>query len=404
VPPAKALPTSLLESLQVVLKVSESCNLKCSYCYFFFAGDESWKSHPVSIALDTVGHVGAYLRQLATAHHLKQIEVILHGGEPLLMRNDRFRKLLQTFRQHETPDFCFVFSIQTNAVLIDDEWVDIFAEFNVSVGVSLDGNREVNDLHRIDAQGHSSYDDTITGLRKVQEAARQGRLREPGIICVVNPQADGAKTYRHFVDDLQVKSLSLRIPIYTHDRAPVPEAIININRFMQDALGEWLKDDDASVSVREFVRPLNAMVRDDVADFTAEFSEDYRNIVSISSNGDVGPEDGVRTVHPRFANIGLNVRDSSFEQLIATNAWHEMHAAATTAPEACKQCVWWRMCKGGPLVTRFSDMNGFNNPSIYCEGLKEMYSMIADALAHTGISREEVFSRLQAKPLNEKAL
>lgn len=391
----ESMPLSLLENLQVVLKISERCNLKCSYCYFFFGGDESWKRHPVSIELKTVEHVAAYLQQLALKYRLPKIELILHGGEPLLLPKDRFKKLLQVFRQHETSAFRFDFSLQTNAVLIDDEWIELFSEFNILIGVSLDGAKEINDLHRIDTHGRSSYDDTVSGLRKLQAAAREGRIHYPGLICVVNPQADGTKTYRHFVDELAAQDISFRIPIYTHDNNIAANDIEHINRFMRDALVQWLQDDNPAIAVREFQRPLNAMIRDDAAEFTAEFGEDYRNIVGISSNGDVGPEDGVRTAHPRFAESALNVRNSAFNELTSTAIWEEMRDAAAKAPEVCGTCKWWRICKGGPLVTRFSNAKGFNNPSIYCEGLKERYAMIAKALEDTGVPDETIFRRLQ---------
>lgn len=400
----EGIPRPLLESLQVVLKISERCNLKCSYCYFFFGGDESWRTHPVSIDLETVEHVAKYLQQLALAHCLPKIELILHGGEPLLLPKDRFRKLLTTFRQHETHEFRFDFSLQTNAVLIDEEWIDIFEEFDILIGVSLDGEKEVNDLHRIDTHGRSSYDDTVGGLRKLQTAAQIGRIHYPGLICVVNPQADGAKTYRHFVDDLVVHDISFRIPIYNHDSDVPVSDIDNINRFMRKALTQWLQDDNPAICVREFQRPLNAMIRDDAAVFTAEFGEDYRNILGISSNGDVGPEDGVRTVHPRFAESSLNASSSVFDDLTSTSVWTEMREAAAKAPEICKQCQWWRLCKGGPLVTRFSNSKGFNNPSIYCEGLKERYTMVAKALMDTGLSSETIARRLQIETFDGEVL
>ncbi|EQD79036.1 Radical SAM domain protein, partial [mine drainage metagenome] len=142
--------------------------------------------------------------------------------------------------------------IQTNAMLINDEWIDLFEKHKVSVGVSLDGPKETNDKERRDHRGHGTYTRTVSGLIKLQDAARRGRLLGyPGIISVIDPTSSGRETYRHFVDELGVHSMSFHLPMDTYEsfgrRDPMPYAT-----FICDVFDEWARDNNPEIYVRMF--------------------------------------------------------------------------------------------------------------------------------------------------------
>ena len=168
-----------LQNLNIVFKISERCNLKCDYCYFFFGGDETWKLHPPMVPQQVIEDLGAFAARAAHDYGLEVITLIFHGGEPLLMKRPRFAEMCETLRRYENG-FHFDFGLQTNGVLVDDEWISLFERHKVSVGVSLDGTRGINDQHRLDFRGRSSYDRTVAGLRRIQEAAAHGKLGRSG--------------------------------------------------------------------------------------------------------------------------------------------------------------------------------------------------------------------------------
>jgi uncharacterized protein len=60
-------------------------------------------------------------------------------------------------------------SFQTNGTLIDADWCTLFKEWRVGVGVSLDGPRELHDLHRKSRSGKGTFDKTIAGIRALRE-------------------------------------------------------------------------------------------------------------------------------------------------------------------------------------------------------------------------------------------
>ena len=387
------MPALSIPNLNIVFKISERCNLKCDYCYFFFGGDDTWKLHPPVVPPKVIDDLGAFAARAARDQGLQAISMIFHGGEPLMMSRPKFAEMCETLRAHENG-FRFDFGLQTNGVLIDDQWIELFERYRVSVGVSLDGTRAVNDLHRLDFKGRSSYDRTVAGLRRLQEAAAQKKMAAPGLLSVINPAADGAAVYRHFAHDLGVARMSFLTPDYTWDSGVGETVIRGVERFLIAALRAWLADRNPQIRVRIFSELLGAMLDPHAMDFVQAYRDDYRNIISVSSNGDLGPEDTLRTLDPRFSSMGLNVARNDLSDLTESAAWREQADAATMRPEACQGCGWWKVCKGGRPVNRYSKSLGFRNHSLYCDGLKEMYAEIGAFLVRNGTPLSEIAFRL----------
>jgi uncharacterized protein len=382
-----------IQDLNIVFKISERCNLKCDYCYFFFAGDDTWKLHPPLVPRNVIEDLGAFAARAARNHELQVITLIFHGGEPLLMTRPRFAEMCETLRRYENR-FRFNFGLQTNGVLVDDEWIDLFERYGVSVGVSLDGSIAVNDLHRLDFKGRSSYDRTVAGLRRLQDAASKGRMPGPGLLSVINPDADGGEVYRHFAHDLGVTQMSFLTPDYTWDSGVGENVVRGIERFLLASLLAWLADKNPRVRVRLFSELLSAMIDTHAMEVVQAYRDDYRNIISVSSNGDLGPEDTLRILDPRFRSLGLNIAKNDLRDLIESEAWREQADAATVKPDGCKDCGWWKICKAGRPINRYSKSRGFSNPSLYCSGLKDMYAHIGAFLVLNGIPLSEIELRL----------
>lgn len=384
-----------VDRLNVVFKVSERCNLKCDYCYFFFAGDDSWKRHPAVVGRDVIEQLGRFCAQAAADYGISEITLIFHGGEPLLMRRSRFDEMCTTLRSME-DGFRFNFGMQTNGVLVSEPWIDLFEKHNVSVGISLDGNRQINDLHRLDKQGRSSYDRVVEGLRKLQAAADAGRIGRPGLLSVINPAADGAATYRTFVHELGVTEMSFLTPDYTWDEPLEAGVVAGIEAFLLDALKAWLADRNPKVSIRVFSELLSALADARAMDLVHTYRDDYRNIISVSSNGDLGPEDTLRILDPRFRDLGLNVATNNLRDLLESDIWQEQARAAQTRPAGCQECGWWRLCKAGRPVNRYSRAAHFDNPSLYCNGLQAIYAEIGAFLVRSGVPLDKISERLAA--------
>lgn len=83
---------------QFILKIHSRCNLSCSYCYVYEMADQAWRRLPGqmsrAVADQAVRRIGEHARQ----HGLPSVDVILHGGEPLLAGPEWLAELAGSLR------------------------------------------------------------------------------------------------------------------------------------------------------------------------------------------------------------------------------------------------------------------------------------------------------------------
>ena len=145
-------------SLSVILKLAgETCNINCHYCY------EKRKPYESS------GQISPeLLRRFLALCGNRPLRVELHGGEPLLVRRTRMAMLLAELRAYRGP---VSLAIQTNGTLLNDEWLSFFRDEwpDIDIGVSLDGDPEINDAHRVDYRDRGTSAKVEAALRCVAE-------------------------------------------------------------------------------------------------------------------------------------------------------------------------------------------------------------------------------------------
>lgn len=145
----------------LVLQPTPFCNLDCKYCYLGNRSDPSKMSiSTVRQSLDVVTSSGLLGDELT---------IIWHSGEPLVLGTEYYRKCFEVIqdvcRTNTKIKLCF----QTNGVLIDNDWCQLFKEYNVQVGVSIDGPRYIHDQYRVNRSGAGTHVDVERGLDYLRE-------------------------------------------------------------------------------------------------------------------------------------------------------------------------------------------------------------------------------------------
>jgi len=153
--------TATPEIGMVVVQPTAFCNIACTYCYL------PDRSNKHVIAQSTVTRL--FEQIFASGWACSEITVIWHAGEPLVVPVSFYREAFATIEQMRPATVHVKHSFQTNGTLIDADWCDLFKEWSVGVGVSLDGPRELHDLHRKGRNGKGTFDKTIAGIRCLRE-------------------------------------------------------------------------------------------------------------------------------------------------------------------------------------------------------------------------------------------
>ncbi len=380
-PPIRAALAKWTEHLEVILKLAERCNINCTYCYVFNGADKSFERHPPSISNDTVKNVALFLRDACLTLKISALQIDFHGGEPLLVGKRRFDKICGILRDFLDPVTRFQLAIQTNAILIDKDWISLFSNHRVSPGVSLDGPKDINDVFRLDFKRRSSYSDVQRGLSLLRNAFKEGLIDSLGILAVINPLFPAKRIYNHFVHELEIHTLDFLFPDLTHDSFLGTDDG-TVGQFLCDVFDTWNEEDDPNVFVRVLTSVLALLLggRSRMIGFGGELPA----AISITTDGTLGPDDTLRGCGEAFFCCDSNVRTTSLVDFLAQPVMLEVFDAGRTIPRVCKNCCWELICRGGHLIHRFSTTERFRRESVFCNSLKRLYSHIGNYLIEEG--------------------
>jgi uncharacterized protein len=355
----------------VLVKLASRCNINCSYCYWFRDADVYKK--PALLSVESEDAFCRRLEEHIREFGLEQFMLALHGGEPLLFPKHRFVALLKKLDAIADRTGCHIErAVTTNAILIDEEWTDIFKAYDVAVTVSLDGPPDIHDRHRVDFKGRGTHADTLHGIACLRAAGI-----EPGLISVCNPSTNPGRVLSYVVEELGIKQFDILPPDATHADNPPPIADYYIELF--DA---WF-DRYASGGVR--ISTLDAMIQGLVGNLSVSDTIGFGPIdtVTLMTDGSLEPLDVLRIAGSGSTASNSNVFVNSLQDVQADPRWRSAFEASTRLCDACLQCEYLDACGGGHLAQRWSSERKFDNPSVYCASWKGIFDHIWDRIAPT---------------------
>jgi uncharacterized protein len=378
--------------LEVILKITERCNIACTYCYFFFGGDESFNDKPGLIAPETISHFAKFIEEGVQRYRLERVRIVFHGGEPLLMPKKRMRALLEAIRTAAQPARLQL-TVQTNAMLVDEEWIALFQEFGVYVGVSLDGPPEYHDRFRIDKRGRGTYERTARGIETLMRAAADGRISLPGLLCVINPQFPVEKVYSHFVEHWGFRNLDFLLPDSTYqsiDRDLLPR----VEGYLLELWRLYSNERRRDVRIRFFDKILQSFLMPPFFN-TVMFRYQQRKhiLFTVGSDGSIAPDDILRVANPDLMRLPLRLGQCTIQDVVCNSRLHELAELGAQPPTPCRTCEWANICRGGDLYHRYDATSGFDNPSVYCAALFAVHGAVAEFLLRNGASYETLRRR-----------
>lgn len=365
-------------SFNIMLKpAGSSCNLNCKYCYYLDKADIYGRREPVM----SEGMLETVVKEYIAANEVGEVTFNWHGGEPLLLGLDFYRKALE-FEQKYSNGKKINNTIQTNGVLIDRAWAEFFREHRFLVGVSIDGPREVHDRYRKDKGGLPTFDRVLRGLELLRACGV-----EFNTMSTINKASEGKglEVYR-FLKAAGTRYMQF-MPVVEHVRdgrivdpsepgaqiAPWSISDIAFGRFLCDIFDEWVRQDVSRVFVGQFDAALACWCG--VSPGICVFSETCGGNSIIEHNGDLYPCD--HFVYPKY-RLG-NIEERSIREMMSSDAQVRFGIdKRNTLPSACRKCKWLFACHGECPKHRFNRTErGETGLNALCDGYKLFFSHIA---------------------------
>lgn len=149
-----------MNQISTLIKPTHECNMRCKYCFAEKYGYEK--------SLLDINILKRYIELLAQKY--KYINIVWHGGEPLIVPLNYYQEIYDFCKKFDSK---FIFALQTNGTLLNDENIEFFKKNNTSIGLSFDGL--TNDVTRSCSQR------IIKNIKLLQSNGLY-----PGAILVVN--------------------------------------------------------------------------------------------------------------------------------------------------------------------------------------------------------------------------
>lgn len=343
------------------------CNLDCHYCYYLKKELLYPETRTFRMADDLLE---AYIVQQIAITPGSEVLFSWHGGEPTILGLDYFRRVVELQRRHCPAGKHVANSIQTNGVLLTEEWCRFFAAEKFGVGLSLDGPQDLHDAYRVTKDQRPSHRQVMQGYRL---------LRRHGVpvdlLCVVHAQnvQHPLAVYRFF-KEIGAQYLSF-IPLV--EQRPGPEGGVSERTVPAEAFGaflcaifdEWVRHDIGRIIVQIFeeaARPAHGLGHS-----LCIFRPTCGDVPVIEHNGDFYQCDHYVTPEHRLGNI----RDTPLAELLDSPAQEAFgQAKQATLPRYCQACDVLAMCNGGcPKDRIIQAPDGEPGLNYLCAGYRKFF-------------------------------
>jgi uncharacterized protein len=400
---SRSAPPFAEQGLHVMSKpIGPICNLDCEYCYYLhkeelYSGTRSWRMPHETLE--------TYIRQYIDAQPAgaEEITFAWQGGEPTLLGLEFFQRVVELQQRFTPSKRRIVNTLQTNGVLLDEEWAGFFRAQQFLIGLSIDGPAELHDRYRYDKKGRPTFDAVLRALNLL----KRHQVEFNALVVVNRVNGDhGRRVYRYLRDNgvqfLQFIPAVERAGVGVH-KEPVEKAdgdeqglaahlkcaakqaesaqsLVSsrsvlpdqFGRFLIEVFDEWVQRDVGRVFVQIFDQALAAWMGMEPS--LCVFRRRCGRALAIEHNGDLYSCD--HFVEPEY-RLG-NILELPIVELANSQRQQEFgDAKETTLPRYCLECEVRFACNGECPKNRFLQTpSGEPGLNYLCAGYRAFFNHV----------------------------
>lgn len=363
-----------MKNVQLLVKPASSlCNLRCGYCFY---RDETQHREVACHGIMDRETLELTVRKALEAAEESCI-FGFQGGEPTLAGLDFYKNVVELVDKYKKEGTYVGYSLQTNGILIDDEWLEFLKEHRFWVGLSIDGDRAIHDRNRPDAQGKDTYARTVKVWKKLQK-----RKIDSTVLCVLTRQSARRirSVYENFkkIGAFQLQFIPCLDPM---ERERGQEVYSLTPQLYAEALKTlfdlWFEDlqKGMGVYIRTFENYVG-ILRGQPPEACAMYGRCSQQNV-VEADGSVYPCD----FYALDEYCQGNVRDTDFEKIRMNFDKDPFFLDAEKRGDSCASCRWYPLCRGGCRRDCFEDER-HGRKNYYCEAYREFFPYVISRLEY----------------------
>ncbi len=338
-------------NLSVMIKpASGKCNANCKYCFY--------RDEIASRSIKDYGNLSIEVASILIDKMLDYVgsgnlSIVFQGGEPTLRGYDFFKFFFESLKEKNTQGAKVFLSLQTNGLLIDKKWAKLFKEYDVLVGISLDGDKKSN-AERV-SKG-------LNMQARILESARI--LKEEGVefnvLSVIHKK--NVMRGREIYDDLTKRGFkNLQFIPYLGDDETYKLSSEDYANFLRETYSLYARDfhSPTPTRIRQFDNYLS-LLKTGIAE-QCGMNGRCENSLTFEGDGTAFPCDFYCTDNYTLGNVNTH----SIEELLYSPvaiSFREKNGQK----EECLTCPYFKLCRGG--CKRYAENEEF------CEAYKSFFS------------------------------
>lgn len=370
-----------------------ACNIDCKYCYYIDKADLPNGPGAGKMSEEVLEKfISKYIEGVTD----KEIVFSWQGGEPTMLGLDYFKKIVELEKKYAKPGQLISNDLQTNGLLIDEDWCKFLKENKWLVGISIDGPREIHDSFRVTKNDKPTFDLVMKAINLL----KQYRIPFNTLTCVNRLNArrpldvyrflrrEIKSTYIQFIPIVEYKGFETTAPFsWDFDKLPVdgsPEArpdhqdsIVtewsvdpdDYGYFLSKVFDEWKSRDMGKVLVNHFETLVAQHLG--LPSQVCIYSESCGKGLAVENDGSIYSCD--HFVYPEY-RLG-NVIDENIDEIVYSPKQIKFGTdKSESLPEYCKKCEYLTDCRGEcPKNRIIRTEDGEPGLNYLCRGLKKFF-------------------------------
>jgi anaerobic sulfatase-maturating enzyme len=342
--------------------------MRCSYCYVFSDEIDNY-SRKQSLNISEIENILREYAQYSLNNSKNICDVTWHGGEPLLIGIKKFEEIIDIEKNIFEKMGVFVRNrLQTNATLINDEWCNFFKKYKFSIGVSLDGPKDIFNKNRYYEKNKPAFEDVIKGIKKLE------KNNIPfGILSVItNEISQNVKQIYNYFKTIGVKYVDF-IPSYLPTTDSYNLSPKNWGIFLCELFDIWIKSPTFHIcyfeDIIKKIMNLNNKNNTNLC-LMCELGSTCGENLSITSDGKLYFCECLIGLSDYFID---DLKKISLKDALSSENFFRLFKKMNKKIEKCQKCNYYQICESGCLKHRIGHGNEID---YFCEGKQLIFKRI----------------------------